>query len=153
MELEVEKLLKEKGIDYKLMPLSGKVVRYEDVKKYAKGVDPENDCKTIVTKDEQGNIYAFMLRGMVKIDFRKVKGVVGRKVKILSPEDLKEVTGKEPGEVCPLLLRNMKIYVDKRIFERDKIDFSAGDPRFGLEISTEDFKKALDFEMTDIAQE
>jgi len=153
MELEVEKLLKEKGVDYKLMPLSGKIVRYEDVKKYAKDVDPENDCKTILTKDEQGNIYAFVLRGMMKIDFGKVKRLVGQKLKILSHEDLREATGKEPGEVCPLLLRGVKNYVDKRIFDRGRIDFSSGDPRFGLEISTEDLKKIVEFETVDTAQE
>ena len=153
MELEAEKLLKEKGIEYKLIPLSGKIVRYEDVKKYAKGVDPENDCKTILAKDEQGNICAFMLRGMMKIDFGKVKRLVGQKLKILSHEDLKETTGKEPGEVCPLLLGDVKMYVDKRIVERDRIDFSSGDPNFGLEISTEDLKKMMKFEAVDITRE
>ncbi len=151
--IEVEKLLQEKGVEYKLIKLSRKVISHEDVKKYSKGTDPEDDCKVIMTKDKQGNQYAFFARGMMKLDFSKIKEIVGKKLNIMNYEELKKSTGKEPGAVCPLLLKNTKIYVDKRVLQRNKIDFSSGEQMLGLQIFTKDLNKIMDFETVDIAEE
>jgi Ala-tRNA(Pro) deacylase len=153
MIIEVEKILREKSIDYKLMKLSRRVVSHEDVKKYIKDINPENDCKTILTKDKEGNQFAFFLREMMKIDFSKVKKVIGKKIRILSYEELKKSTGKKPGEVCPFLLKNTKIYADKRVLKRDIIDFGSGKSNFGLQMFTKDLHKVIDFEIVDIANE
>ena len=96
MKLEVEHVLEKKGVYYRILTLTGKVVTHEDVKKHSKE-DPEDDCKTIVAKDKEGNLYAFFLRGMMKIDFSKVKNVIG-KVSILSLEELKKTTGMSQGK-------------------------------------------------------
>jgi Cys-tRNA(Pro)/Cys-tRNA(Cys) deacylase len=151
MELEVEKILKEKGIKYKILELSGKVITHEDVKRYS-NEDPEDDCKTILAKDKKANLYAFFLRGMMRIDFSKIKEITG-KISILSQEQMKKITGFEPGEVCPFLLEKFKIFIDKRIFDREKIQFGSGDAKFGLEIATKDLDKIIKFEIADFAQE
>jgi Ala-tRNA(Pro) deacylase len=153
MQLEVEKILKEKDISYRLIELSGRAVTHEDVIKYTKGANPEGDCKTIITKDKKGNQYAFLLRGMMRIDFSKAKEIVGQKIGIISYEDLEKATGKEPGTICPLILKNTKMFVDKRVFQQDKIHFGSGDHRFGLEISSKDLGKIIEFEIVDVAQE
>lgn len=143
--IEVEKILQEKSIEYRLIKLSGKAITHEDVKNYAKDANPENDCKTILTKDKQWNQYAFFLRWMMKIDFSKAKEFVGKKISIISYEDLKKTTGKEPWEICPLLLKNSKIYIDKRVFQCNKIHFGSGEYKYGLEISTKDLNKIIYF--------
>jgi prolyl-tRNA editing enzyme YbaK/EbsC (Cys-tRNA(Pro) deacylase) len=150
--LEVENILRKKGVEYKLIKLFGKVKNHEDAKKYIKDAESENDCKTIIAKDEKGEYYAFFLRGMMRIDFTKLKNI-GREIKIVDVEELKELTGKKPGEVCPFLLKNMKIYIDKRIFQRNKIHFGSGDSKFGLEISVKDLNKIINFEIVDIVEE
>jgi len=147
--LEVEKILKTKSIQYRLIRLSERVRNHEDAKKYIKDAEPENDCKTIITKDEKGEYYAFFLRGMMRIDFTKLKNI-GKKMRIISIEELKELTGKEPGEICPFLLKNINIYVDKRIFQRNKIHFGSGDSKYGLEIFVKDLNKIINFEIVDI---
>ena len=153
MGLEVEKSLKEKGVNYRLIKLTGKSVTHEDVIKHAKGANPEDDCKTIITHDKNGNQYAFFLRGMMRIDFSKAKNAVGEKLSILSYDDVKKTTGKEPGSICPFLLKNTKLFIDKRVFQREKIHFGSGDSNYGLEISAKDLDKITEFQIVDVAIE
>lgn len=88
----------------------------------------------------------------MRIDFSKIKGIVG-KISILSQEQMKESTGFEPGEVCPFLLEGFKIFIDKRVFSREKIQFGSGDAKFGLEVATKDLDRIIKFEIADFAQE
>jgi len=135
-----------------LTKLSGKVVSHVDVLKYDKESDPEDDCKTIIVKDKKRNYYALAVRGMMRIDFSKAKEAIGKKISILDQKELKKITGKDPGSVCLLLLKNMKIFVDKRILEREKMHFSSGHPLYGLGINTKDLDKVIKFDTVDIAQ-
>ena len=151
-ELEVEGILKNKGVAYRLIPLSGVAATHEDVVKNASGADPEGDCKTIVTKDKQDNLYAFFLRGMMRLDFKKVKEVVGKRVKIVGRDELALLTGREAGAISPLLLGEAKLFVDKGVFSRDVIHFGSGDSRFGLEMETSDLEKVLLFTVVDIVE-
>jgi len=150
-ELEAEKILKDKGINYRLISLSEKGISFEEVVKYAKDeINPDEICKTIIVKDKKDNKFAFLLKGNKKIDFSKVKEVIGSKASIVSYEDLKKATGTEPGAVCPLLL-NMPIFVDKQVLELKKIHFGSGDHLFGIEIKTEDLEKVIKFKTVDAA--
>ena len=152
MELESETILKSKGISYRLIELSDKGISFEDVVKNAKDeINPDEICKTIIVKDKKGNNYAFLLKGNQKIDFSKVKEIIGSKASIVGYEDLKKATGTEPGAVCPFLL-SMPIYVDKRVFETEKINFGSGDHLFGLEIKTGDLEKVIELKIVDVAQ-
>ncbi len=47
--------------------------------------------------------YALFLRGADKIDFKKLKDVIG-KASIASQEEVLKITGVDPGAVCPLLV-------------------------------------------------
>lgn len=152
MELESTKLLKEKDIDYRLIELSNKGISTEDVIKYAKDeINPEEICKTIVVQDKQGNKYAFFLKGNHRIDFSKARQIIGQNISIVSYEDLKKATGKEPGAICPLLL-NVPIFVDKKVFETEKINFGSGDHLYGLEINPNDLEKVINFKTVDVAR-
>ncbi len=128
--LAIETLLQKKDIPYKLVALSGLTVSHDDVKKNTADIDVENDCKTIVTEDQYGNNYAFLLRGMMKIDFSKVNKLLGKQVSVIKRDELKQLTGKEAGAICPILLKDIPIYVDTRVFQRNKSFFSSGDHNF-----------------------
>ena len=97
MKLDSTKILEEKKIQYRLIKLSKKGVSCEDVVKFAKDkVKPEEICKTIIVKDKKNNKYAFFLKGNTRIDSKKAKNIVGKKISIISFDDLKQTTGKEP---------------------------------------------------------
>jgi len=145
------RLLKEKGIEYRLIELTGRAVTVEDVVRHAKdGVDPDEICKTIILKDRKGRMHAVFLRGRDRIDFRKLRGVIG-KVSVAAPDEVKEVTGLKPGAVCPLTL-DIPLYVDERVFDIEKVNFGSGDHLYGLELASSDLTKVMDFRVVDAAE-
>ncbi len=150
MELESIKILKEKGIDYRLIKLSDRGIAAKDVMKYAQDkINPEEICKTIIVQDKQKNKYAFFLKGNHKIDFSKAKQIIGQGVSIISYEDLKKTTGKKPGAICPLLL-DIPIFVDKEVFKTRRINFGSGDYLYGVEIESKNLEKIINFKLVNI---
>lgn len=151
-ELESIKILEEKRIDYRLIELKDKAISVEDVIKYAKEkINPDEICKTIILKDKKRNNWAIFLLGNQRIDFSKARRVIGKNLTIANYEDVKKATGIELGAICPLLLK-MPIFVDKRVFEKEKINFGSGDHLYGLEISSKDLGKLIDFKIINIAE-
>ena len=152
MESEATKILKDKNVPFRIIKLSNKGISSGDVAKYAVDrLNPSEICKTIITKDKSNNNYALLLKGDDKIDFSKIKNVVGQKISIVRYEDVKQSTGKEPGAVCPITL-DMPIFVDDKIFQSEKINFGSGNHMFGIEVSSNDLKKIFVFQKVDIAQ-
>ena len=144
-------LLKKKSIWFRLISLSDKALTVQDVMKYSKGdVKPDEICKTIIVKDEQDNFHALFLLGSDRIDFGKVRTAIG-KVRIASPEEVKNVSGVEAGAVCPLLLAIPTI-IDKKVFSKEKINFGSGDHLNGIEMKTEDLDKVIKFDVEEISQ-
>ncbi len=150
MELEVERVLKEKKIPYQLLRSSHKIVSYEDAKKEP---GAEDECKTVIVRGKSGKYYAFFLRGMMRVDFSKAASAVGEKVSMISAEELKKATGKEPGEVCPFLLGDIPFFVDERVFSRASLQFGSGNAFIGLVISSKDLEKVARFSKRDFAKE
>jgi len=151
MELASAKLLEEKGVDYRLIELTGRAVTVEDVVRHAKdGVDPDEICKTIILKDRGGLMHAVFLRGGDRIDFKKLRGLIG-KASVAAPEEVEEATGVKPGAVCPLTLE-VPLYVDERVFMKERINFGSGEHLYGIELSTKDLAKVIDFMVVDAAK-
>jgi prolyl-tRNA editing enzyme YbaK/EbsC (Cys-tRNA(Pro) deacylase) len=151
MEPAAARLLEEKGVDYRLIELSDRAVTVEDVERYAKdGVDPDEICKTIVLKDRDGGMHAVFLRGRDRIDFRKLRGLIG-KASVAAPDEVEEATGVKPGAVCPLLLY-IPLYVDERVFMKEKVNFGSGNHLYGIEMSPNDIAKFVDFKVVDAAK-
>lgn len=151
MELASAKLLEEKGVDYRVVELIGRAVTVEDVVRYAKdGVDPDEICKTIILKDRGGLMHAVFLRGGDRIDFKKLRGLIG-KASVAAPEEVEEDTGVKPGAVCPLTLE-VPLYVDERVFMKERINFGSGEHLYGIELSTKDLAKVIDFMVVDAAK-
>ncbi len=151
MELASAKLLEEKGVDYRVVELTRRAVTVEDVVRYAKdGVDPDEICKTIILKDRGGLMHAVFLRGGDRIDFKKLRGLIG-KASVAAPEEVEEATGVKPGAVCPLTLE-VPLYVDERVFMKERINFGSGEHLYGIELSTKDLAKVIDFMVVDAAK-
>ncbi|MBD3207329.1 hypothetical protein GF319_13440 [Candidatus Bathyarchaeota archaeon] len=150
MKLESANILKEKGIAYRIIELSDRAISVKDVIEYSKSeINAEEICKTIIVKDKNGRKYGIFLRGGDRVDFRKLKTILG-KVSIASLEEVKKSTGVEPGAVCPLTI-DMPVIVDNRVFENERLNFGSGDHLYGIEIRTEDLQKVIDFKVEDIA--
>ena len=53
-----------------------------------------------------------------------------------------------------LILLNDKIplFVDGRVFEKEKLNFGSGDHLYGIEINSKDLDKLVDFKVVDVAK-
>ncbi|MBI2667568.1 YbaK/EbsC family protein [Candidatus Woesearchaeota archaeon] len=147
--MKVEKILKKNNIKYKIIKHNRKIIRSDDLED--KGIKKENVCKTIILKTRKGDYIAVCLKGEDRIDTKKVKDLIGKKVDVASHESVKKSTGLKIGEVCPLLI-NMPIIIDKRIFEKDELHFGSGDLYYELILNPKDLEKVINYKIADITK-
>ncbi len=149
MRLQVEDLLIEAGVEYRIIELRDRAISVEDVIEYSKEpINPEEICKTIIVKHKK-QYYALFLRGSDKIDFSKLKELIG-KSSIASRAEVKEITGVDAGAVCPLLL-DIPVIVDRRVLGLERLNFGSGDHLYGVEIASSDMGRVLEFNVADLA--
>jgi prolyl-tRNA editing enzyme YbaK/EbsC (Cys-tRNA(Pro) deacylase) len=153
MELQVETILKERGIGYRLIKLSQNAYTVDDVVKYSGGsVRPEEICKTIILRGKKsGKMAAILLRGKDKISFPKVKKILGEEIGVADGEQVKEAAGVEPGAVCPFLV-NVRLLVDAGVMDSERINCGSGHHLYGLEFKAEDLAKAVDCEFVSLVK-
>ena len=70
---------------------------------------------------------------------------------IAKPDEVEEVAGVKPGAVCPVLM-DIPIYLDKRVLEREKVNFGSGNHLYGLEINVSELADAMKYVVIDIAK-
>lgn len=151
-ELASVKALRGKGVDFMLIELSQRAVSVEDVVRYSVSeIAVDEICKTILLKGSDGEMHAALLLGSHRIDFAKVRGVIGVSVRIATFEEVKAATGVEPGAVCPILLR-APLLVDRRVLAKGRINFGSGHHLYGLEIDPRELERLVEYRLVDIAE-
>jgi len=76
--------------------------------------------------------------GIARLDNRKVKDVLGRKGRMLDPEQVLAVTGHSVGGVCPFGLRSpLPVYCDISLRRFKEVVPAAGSRNAALKIATE----------------
>jgi prolyl-tRNA editing enzyme YbaK/EbsC (Cys-tRNA(Pro) deacylase) len=149
MRLKIEDILEATKIPHRIIELEARAISVQDVIEYSKeDINREEICKTILVKHKD-QYYALFLRGADKVDFKKLKAVIG-KASIASRDEVLRVAGVEPGAVCPLLL-NVPVLVDKRVLELRRVNFGSGDHLYGVELASGDLGRVLDYRTVDIA--
>jgi prolyl-tRNA synthetase len=150
--LEAERILREKGIPYRLIDLTDRAMTVADVIRFSKGDFPaEEVCKTVIMRDDSGGLYAFMLVGTDRVDFLKAKRLTGKKLGVASPEEVRASAGVDPGAVCPLTLR-IPLTIDTRVTKLPRVNFGSGHHLHGIEMCTTDFFRVCFHIVADIAQ-
>jgi len=109
----------------------------------------------IVKAKNKGKIEFVMVvvPGDRRFDSKKVKKLLSIKdLSFASEEEVKEITGGvEPGGVPPFgNLFNLEIYVDKTLFDNEKIIFNAGDRRVSIAMKAEDYKKLINLKIVEL---
>ena len=109
-----------------------------------RGVDLKQGAKAMLLRSE-GKFYMFVLSGVDKIDFKKVRTILESKsVSFASSEEVKEITNCVPGGVPPFgNLFNVIVYVDKNLLKNERIDFIAGKQTVSMEMSSKDYLKVV----------
>lgn len=144
--------LKSKGIKFK-------VIYLEEVPKTAKDVERLYSCplhqvlKTLVFMGETGPVLV-VVQGDKRVDLNKLKQVTKQEnLRMATPDEVKEVTGYPVGGVSPLgIEKGIKKIIDKKVFEVETVNIGAGKADVGIELSSEDLKKACDWIIADIIE-
>lgn len=153
MELLITKKLTEKNIPFRLIPLDQPAMSVADVVTFSHGqVAFEEICKTIIVKGRKSSKrYGILLYGQDKVNFTKVKKVIGEEATMADATDVKEVAGVEPGAVCPFLL-TVPLFVDQKVEKMTRVNCGSGDHLFGIEFDMRDLKRGVQYTVEDFVK-
>ncbi|MBS3052506.1 MAG: YbaK/EbsC family protein [Candidatus Aenigmarchaeota archaeon] len=151
--IRVVKKLKKLNIPYRIIELGGTGRTSQDVARLT-NINLREVCKTLIVRADNDTMAVVILPGPFKIDNKKLKELLKTKnTRFLNEDELKQNTPFSPGEVCPIIIEKIPIYIDKRVFDTKKVNFGSGDLYFGIEINSNDINKCIKGEVVDIAVE
>ena len=149
---EIKDLLAKNRINYKI--IEHEPTPTSEVASQVRGTPLERGAKAIVLRSE-GKFLMCVLPGNKKINFRKVKEIIGsRKLSLATSEEIKKVTSCEIGGVPPFgNLFNIPVYIDKSLLKNEIIDFNAGLQTVSIEMKSEDLLRLTNAEVEDFTDE
>jgi len=149
----VRKFIEENNVKAEILTFTSTV---ESVKSaaMASGFEEKNIIKTLLLKCDD-EIFAVMLPGDKKLDYKKIKKYIGcRKIRLLYPHEVKEVCGMNIGEVSPLThtIAKLKLIADQSIVDRDIVLVGGGSLKNLVKINVKELIRVLNPELTDISK-
>lgn len=116
--------------------------------------DPNIVFKTLVTVGKSGQHYVFMLPVLKELNLKKAAKSVGEKsVEMLKSKELLGLTGYIHGGCSPIGMKKFfKTIVDSSAKLHNTIMFSGGKIGYQLEMTIEEFSKAIKFDFDDITE-
>lgn len=114
--------------------------------------DPNSVFKTLVTVAKSGNHYVFLVPVEQELDLKKAALSVNEKsIEMLKSKELLPLTGYIHGGCSPIGMKKFfRTVIDESAKNFDMIIFSAGKIGYQVEVSLEDLKKVIKFELHDI---
>ena len=114
--------------------------------------NPEKVFKTLVTTGKSGKHYVFMLPVAEELNLKKAAKVVGEKsVEMLKSKELLPLTGYIHGGCSPIGMKKFfKTTIDSSAQNFDTIIFSAGKIGYQVEMSLDELKKVIKFELKEL---
>ncbi len=146
MKTKVTNLLDEKKISYKLLPHDSPAYTCEDAAE-KRNVPLNEMIKCILLVDKQGKYILACIPSDKQLDPKKVKQFYDEysRLSFAGKGEVEETTGYTMGAIPPLLLKKeMPIIFDQSIQLLEKCNISSGDPRAGIELSTQDLISLAD---------
>ncbi|MBO9424352.1 YbaK/EbsC family protein [Labrenzia sp. R4_1] len=123
-----------------------------DLAAAAHGVEPGQIAKTLSfrVKDE---VFLLVARGDARLDNKKAKAAFGGKAKMLSAEEVVEITSHPVGGVCPFGLPSpLKVYCDVSLKAFDVVIPAAGATNAAVRIAPDRMVEITSAEWVDVCQ-
>ena len=120
----------------------------------ALGENPDVVFKTLVTEGKSGDHYVFVIPVEKELNLKKAAKSVGEKsIEMIRQKELLPLTGYIHGGCSPIGMKKQFITtVDKNADNYEKIIFSAGKIGYQVEITLEDLKKVIHFQVAEVAE-
>jgi len=118
------------------------------------GQDPAAVFKTLVTCGRSGEHYVFVIPVEKELDLKKAASAAGEKhIEMIKSKELLPLTGYIHGGCSPIGMKKVfRTFFHESIGKLDKVIFSAGKIGYQVEVSPEELKKILDYEVYDITE-
>lgn len=118
----------------------------------ALGEDPNRTFKTLVTVGQSKNHYVFLVPVCGELDLKKAAKSVGeKKIEMIKSKELLPLTGYIHGGCSPVGMKKFfTTTIDKNAENYDTIIFSAGKIGYQVELSLDELKKVIRFNLDDI---
>jgi len=117
----------------------------------------ERIVKTIAFRSRSGVVILAALRGTGRVDYARLAAILGlnrRDLTALSPEEVHEELGVEPGSVSPLLLReSLLLILDRKMAGSETLFCGIGRPDRTLEIAFADLVQLTGGQVADLSRE
>ena len=106
------------------------------------GILEDEIAKTMGFLLKDGSCILILMKGTARVDNKKFKKVFQEKAKMIPFDEVEELTGHEPGGVCPFGLANpLKIYLDETLKEFEIMYPAGGTPHSAVKVSVEMLSK------------
>ena len=114
--------------------------------------NPLQVFKTLVTVAKSKKFYVFMLPVERELDLKKAAHAVGEKsVEMIKSKELLPITGYIHGGCSPIGMKKFfTTTIDSSALNFSTIIFSAGKIGYQVEVSLDDLRKVIRFELADI---
>ena len=108
--------------------------------------------KTLVTVGHSKQYYVFVIPVAEELDLKKAAKAVGEKnIEMIKQKDLLSLTGYIHGGCSPIGMKKFfKTTIHSTAQNFDTIIFSAGKIGYQVQVSLDDLKKVINFELEDI---
>lgn len=147
--LKYSEKLKSLGINHEILE-HPELVTVEDVQKYL-GFGLDEALATLIMKTEKGFV-AIIRRGDCSLDNKKIKKILGiESLRMATDEEFKNLTEVVPG-AAHVLHNVSQTLIDKKAFEKEKINGGSGSLLFTFRYDTEDLKKIPKSQIVDISK-
>ena len=116
------------------------------------GVTAADIAKTIlfITKDKKPIMVIIM--GDRRVDTKKLKKIVEKKVRIAKPDEVLQHTGHPVGGVTPLGCKDIPKFIDKSVLGMKTVFSSAGSPYASLKIDVDELLKTTQGKIIDVSE-
>ncbi len=114
--------------------------------------NPKQVFKTLVTVGNSKNNFVFLVPVQEELDLKKAAKAVGEKsISMLKAKDLLPLTGYVHGGCSPIgMKKQFKTVIHETANDFDTIIFSGGKIGYQVEVSLEELKKVLRFDLADV---
>ncbi|MBI5264079.1 MAG: YbaK/EbsC family protein [Bradyrhizobium sp.] len=118
----------------------------------AYGVEPGRIAKTLSLRVGE-RVVLIVASGTSRMDNRKVKALFGVKPKMLSLDEVADITGHEVGGVCPFGLRSpLPVYCDLSLKAFDEVVPAAGSTHSAVRIAPQRMAELVSADWVDLCE-
>ncbi len=116
------------------------------------GVTPDEIAKTLSLRVGERS-FLVVTKGTARLDNKKAKATFGGKPRMLSVEEVVDITGHPVGGVCPFGLKTpLQIYCDVSLRDFDKVVPAAGSTNSAVRIAPQFMADLVGAEWVDVCQ-